>query len=142
MPKKEKGCRSLTGNPPGKTLFNIVVRHCSETSPRHKRHAGGAKVAFVANKNGTTMATNSREYDVKKFTKRAGNVSGHGISRQEETTIAVAKKTELMIESIAIALLPRITYQCGYKQQQGAFGLVKISYQTTDNMISIARGNH
>ena len=79
MPEIEKGCRSLTGNPPGKTLFNIVVRHCCETSPRHKRHAGGAKVAFVANKNCTTMATNSREYDVKKFTKRAGNVSGHGV---------------------------------------------------------------
>ena len=71
MPEKEKGCRSLTRNPPSKTLFNIVVLHCCESRPRHERHAGGAKVAFVANKNGTTMAANSREYDVKKFTKRA-----------------------------------------------------------------------
>ena len=95
MPKKEKGCRSLTGNPPSKTQFNIVVLHCCESRPRHERHAGGAKVAFVANKNGTTMAANSWEYvankngttmaansweyDVKKFTKRAGNVSGHDV---------------------------------------------------------------
>jgi hypothetical protein len=79
MPEIEKGCRSLTGNPPGKTLFNIVVLHCCETRPRHERHAGGVKVAFVANKNGTTMAANSWEYDVKKITKRAENVSRHSV---------------------------------------------------------------
>ncbi len=79
MPEKEKGCGSLTRNPSSKTLFNIVVLHCCESRPRHERHTGGTKVAFVANKNGTTMATNSREYDVKKFTKRAGNVSRHSV---------------------------------------------------------------
>ena len=79
MPEKEKGCGSLTRNPSSKTLFNIVVLHCCESRPRHERHTGGAKVAFVANKNGTTMAANSWEYDVKKITKRAEKVSGHDV---------------------------------------------------------------
>lgn len=63
-------------------------------------------------------------------------------SGQEETAVAVAEEAELMVESVAVAVFPGIAYQGRHEQQECALGLVEICYQTTDNMVFIARGYH
>ena len=63
-------------------------------------------------------------------------------SGQEEAAVAVAEEAELMVESVAVAVFPGIAYQGRHEQQECALGLVEICYQTTDNMVFIARGYH